>query len=176
MKCHIPTQAVRRLVLLAVLAAARLSASNEYYVSIDGNNANPGTSEAPFRTIQKAADRATSGDTVRVQPGRYPEEITIRNSGVSFVAAGTQPVVVDGGHTIIVKPGLYRGPMEIAKRYAGTEAQPAVIGFDNGTTNILVDCNLTVAANVTTRIPQGPHNLTRPPPDPISRASQYCAL
>ena len=34
---------------------------------------------------------------------------------------------VGGGHTIIVKPGLYRGPIEIAKRYAGTEAQPTVI-------------------------------------------------
>ena len=32
-----------------------------------------------------------------------------------------------GGHTIIVKPGLYRGPIEIAKRYAGTQAQPTVI-------------------------------------------------
>ena len=32
-----------------------------------------------------------------------------------------------GGHTILLKPGIYRGPIEIQKRFAGTEAQPTVI-------------------------------------------------
>ncbi len=32
-----------------------------------------------------------------------------------------------GGHTIIVKPGIYRGPIQIAKQYAGTEEAPTVI-------------------------------------------------
>ena len=32
-----------------------------------------------------------------------------------------------GGHTIIVKPGIYRGPIQIAKQYAGTEKNPTVI-------------------------------------------------
>src|SRR5574340_1410093 len=31
------------------------------------------------------------------------------------------------GQTIILTPGIYRGPIEIPKRYAGTEAQPTVI-------------------------------------------------
>lgn len=34
---------------------------------------------------------------------------------------------VGGGHTIIVKPGIYRGPMQIAKQYAGTKQQQTVI-------------------------------------------------
>jgi len=34
---------------------------------------------------------------------------------------------VGGGHTIIVKPGIYRGPMQIAKQYAGTRERPTVI-------------------------------------------------
>jgi parallel beta-helix repeat protein len=34
---------------------------------------------------------------------------------------------VGGGHTIIVKPGIYRGPMQIAKQYAGTKERPTVI-------------------------------------------------
>lgn len=32
-----------------------------------------------------------------------------------------------GGHTIIVKPGIYRGPITIAKQYAGTKDRPTVI-------------------------------------------------
>ena len=34
---------------------------------------------------------------------------------------------VGGGHTIIVKPGLYRGPIQIAKQFAGTRERPTVL-------------------------------------------------
>ena len=34
---------------------------------------------------------------------------------------------VGGGHTIIVKPGVYRGPIQIARQYAGTAEAPTVI-------------------------------------------------
>jgi len=34
---------------------------------------------------------------------------------------------VGGGHTIVVRPGLYRGPIEIGKRYAGTKERPTII-------------------------------------------------
>jgi parallel beta-helix repeat protein len=34
---------------------------------------------------------------------------------------------VGGGHTIIVRPGIYRGPIQIAKEYAGTKEHPTVI-------------------------------------------------
>lgn len=31
------------------------------------------------------------------------------------------------GHTIVVRPGLYRGPIEIGKQYAGTKDRPTII-------------------------------------------------
>jgi len=34
---------------------------------------------------------------------------------------------VGGGHTIVVRPGLYRGPLEIAREYAGTKERPTII-------------------------------------------------
>lgn len=34
---------------------------------------------------------------------------------------------VGGGHTILVKPGLYRGPIVIGRQYAGTKERPTVI-------------------------------------------------
>jgi len=34
---------------------------------------------------------------------------------------------VGGGHAIIVRPGIYRGPIQIVKQYAGTEENPTVI-------------------------------------------------
>ena len=34
---------------------------------------------------------------------------------------------VGGGHTILVKPGIYRGPIQISRQYAGTKEAPTVI-------------------------------------------------
>jgi parallel beta-helix repeat protein len=34
---------------------------------------------------------------------------------------------VGGGQTLILKPGVYRGPVEIAKQYAGTRERPTVV-------------------------------------------------
>ena len=42
-----------------------------YSVAPDGSDSGPGTTAAPFRTIQKAADVAAPGDTVIVRPGVY---------------------------------------------------------------------------------------------------------
>ena len=42
-----------------------------YYVSPSGNDTSPGTSSAPFKTIQKAADIVNPGDTVIVRDGTY---------------------------------------------------------------------------------------------------------
>lgn len=50
------------------------SSDGTYYVSPSGSNLNRGTEEAPFRTIQKAADVVSPGDTVIVKPGVYTDE------------------------------------------------------------------------------------------------------
>ena len=52
-----------------------------YYVSVTGNDSNPGTQAEPFRTIQKGADVANAGDTVIVTPGTYV--------GAKFSKSGT---------------------------------------------------------------------------------------
>jgi len=64
-----------------------------YYVSKTGDDANPGTQAQPWRTIQKAADTVTTGDTVYVNAGIYDEKVFIRASGnpgamISFIANG----------------------------------------------------------------------------------------
>lgn len=44
-----------------------------------------------------------------------------------FSSVETALAKVGGGHTIIVKPGIYRGPIRITKRYAGTKETPTTI-------------------------------------------------
>jgi parallel beta-helix repeat protein len=72
------------------------------YVATNGNDANPGTSTAPFRTINKAAQVAIAGDVVTIRNGTYQESIFVRNSGASdkrivFQAENRGGVVLTGG-------------------------------------------------------------------------------
>jgi parallel beta-helix repeat protein len=70
-----------------------------YYVSPAGSDSAAGTSAAPWRTLQRAADAAAAGDTVHVRAGTYGE-------GMNFFgrAGGTRgaPItfVADAGVTI----------------------------------------------------------------------------
>src|SRR6266702_2723384 len=74
------------------------------YVDIAGDNANPGTSTAPWRTIQHAADVANPGDTVIVRDGVYTGGatiVTISRSGTAaawlvFRAANRWGAIIDG--------------------------------------------------------------------------------
>ncbi|HLM83627.1 MAG TPA: DUF1565 domain-containing protein [Candidatus Bathyarchaeia archaeon] len=57
--------------LLSVGSLPTAHAATTYYVATNGNDSNPGTSTAPFATIQKAADIVNPGDTVIVRNGIY---------------------------------------------------------------------------------------------------------
>ena len=71
---------VRTLCLAALLfSAAAFSA--ELFVSPRGSDKNPGSAKAPFATIAKAAAAANPGDTVKIGPGVYREQITFTRSG-----------------------------------------------------------------------------------------------
>jgi Concanavalin A-like lectin/glucanases superfamily/Right handed beta helix region len=74
-------------VLASVLTLFGQSASAAtYYVATNGNDSNPGTSAAPFQTLQKAANTAVAGDTVIVQNGTYGHVNSVTggdNSGTS---------------------------------------------------------------------------------------------
>ena len=54
-----------------------------YHVSKNGSDKNNGSFDAPFLTIQKAADMAASGDKIIVHEGVYREWVKPRNGGLS---------------------------------------------------------------------------------------------
>ncbi len=63
----------------------------DYYVSNSGLDTNPGTLAQPFLTIQKAADVALAGDTVRVRGGTYRETVTTTQSGTAVAPITFKP-------------------------------------------------------------------------------------
>ena len=70
-----------------------------YYVSVNGSDSALGSKEAPFRTINHAAQIAVAGDTVRVFGGVYRERVCPKNSGeenariVYEAVEGEKPII-----------------------------------------------------------------------------------
>ena len=76
-----------------------------YYVSTNGNDNSLGTKEAPFRTINHAAQIAVAGDTVRVFGGVYRERVCPKNSGeenarITYEAVEGECPVIKGSEIV----------------------------------------------------------------------------
>lgn len=77
-----------------------------YHVAKNGADTNPGTENAPFATIQKAANLAAPGDTVLVHEGIYREWVRPRAGGTSeecritYEAAPGERVTIRGSEPV----------------------------------------------------------------------------
>ena len=65
----------------AANGAFTTTGQNNYYVSPNGDDSDPGTKAQPFATIQQFADVCKAGDTCWVREGNYRETVTITTSG-----------------------------------------------------------------------------------------------
>jgi len=96
---------LRQAALLLTLTLAS-SAAADLHVATTGKDSNPGTSSAPFRTIQHAADLAQPGDTITVHAGVYRERITPPRGGTSnkarivYQAAPGEKVTITGAEPV----------------------------------------------------------------------------
>lgn len=77
-----------------------------FHVAKNGSDSNSGTVDAPFLSIQQAADSAAAGDSIVVHEGVYREWIRPRNGGLSddcriiYTAAEGEHVVIKGSEQI----------------------------------------------------------------------------
>ena len=93
------------LIMLSVCVSGAFGQSNSsFYVSTTGNDSNPGTQTAPWRTIQHAADTVSAGSTVNVRGGIYEERVSIKTSGnatdgyITFRSNPGETAVLDAEH------------------------------------------------------------------------------
>ncbi len=89
---------------LSLLAGTAELAAADYYVAPNGQDSADGTLNAPWATLQHAADHPnlTGGDTVHVRGGTYRQRVTITRSGtdaahpLTFAAYPGETPLLDG--------------------------------------------------------------------------------
>ena len=81
-------------------------ADGVYFVSNDGSDSNPGSFQAPFRTIQHAIDVVKPGDVVSIRGGSYRERLRIQDlngrddARITFENYQNENVVLTGADPI----------------------------------------------------------------------------
>ncbi len=103
------TQIKKTALCFAITAFGTAAHAATYHVSVAGNDANPGTAAAPWRTIAKAASVMVGGDTTIVGPGSYSEKTATKRAGsadkrITFKASGdvvTKTFNIDHDHVTI---------------------------------------------------------------------------
>lgn len=149
--------------------------ATDYYVSPAGNDSNPGTLKKPFATIMFAAQKAEAGDTVKILPGLYREEIEFSKKGT-----GSAPITFQGTRdksgkylTIIEAPGVTPADWQKAPEIAPKVWKTAVQKRPDG---VLMDGRMIVYINrKTMELPR--KNITRSimvPGDISSKFGRNC--
>ena len=136
-----------------VNAVEENSSSNSYFVSTTGNDASGnGSINNPWKTIQKAANMVTAGDTVYIKGGTYYENVIIENKNrvenrwITFQSYNNEEVVIDGRN---IEPEYYNAIFYIKDsgfiRLTGLKIFNSAYGgihiHNEGTNHIRIDNN-----------------------------------
>jgi Right handed beta helix region len=90
--------------LLICISTAFGQTNSTFYVATTGDDSNPGTLAAPWRTIQHAADTVRAGSTVYVRGGIYEELVSVKASGnasdgfITFRSYPDETAILDASH------------------------------------------------------------------------------
>ncbi len=115
------------------------AAGSVYYVSPTGNDVNPGTASAPFKTFAKANSLLTAGSTLNIYAGVYNQQLNISKSGTSSAWITVKPV---GGTVVIDMKNAASSGVNVSASYvtiSGLEVKNS-----GGVCVNLVGSNLTV--------------------------------
>jgi Secretion system C-terminal sorting domain/Right handed beta helix region len=83
-----------KLILAFLVLSSICFGQTNYYVSATGNNTNPGTVSAPWKTIQYGLSRLSANGVLNVFPGTYNEKITIPTSNITLKNySATLPII-----------------------------------------------------------------------------------
>jgi len=126
--------------ILALTSLLPIKAAN-YYVSTGGHDFSPGTvANAPWRTIQKAANTTAPGDTITIAGGYYNETVTMNGNGtpdfpITFLGTG---LTVLEGNLYINGTNLIINGFTVSPPSAGQASAISMAGANNQLVNCTV--------------------------------------
>jgi hypothetical protein len=113
---------VYKLIILSLISLFPVvSVAQNIYVAKSGNDTSDGSPEAPYLTIQKAANMAQADDTVWIRAGTYRESVTLSRDGTTgnpivFSAYPGEEVVISGCDLITgwteLGNGIWEAPLQ----------------------------------------------------------------
>ena len=126
------------------VVATPIPSTGDFYVAPNGSDANSGSIDKPFQTIQKAVNSAKPGSVILVRGGTYKQRVTFAraNSGsegrtITLAAYPRERAILDG--TGIALPRL-SGLIEIAGEYIRVNGFTIQnVGGDDGQMGILIN-------------------------------------
>jgi hypothetical protein len=109
-----PLKAIAILIVTAIILVSQSAlvsaASSSYYVSLDGNNSNPGTLSQPWKSLSYAGQKLRAGDTLYIRGGTYQETFNITSIGnqsnpIKITNYNDEEVIIDGASNTIPSKG-----------------------------------------------------------------------
>ena len=107
--------------IFSILATWKLIEGTEYFVSVDGDDSNPGTISQPFQHVQKAVELLKPGDVCTIREGRYLEEVSISGlqglpgNPIMFRAYPGENVLFDGTVPLVYKWDKFKDNIHVTK-------------------------------------------------------------
>jgi hypothetical protein len=122
------------------------STGQTYYVATTGSDSNPGTSAAPWRTVQRALNLLQAGQRALVRAGTYTENLDMTRAGTA-----TAPITVEnypGERPVVRSAGSH--PLEISSSGAYFRVRGLVFEASPGNSGGNIDIyghHVEIAAN-----------------------------
>ena len=121
---------------------------SDIYVSPSGSNSNDGSSGRPFQTLNYALQKVSTGGTIHLSAGTYPDTAATNRSGtasqpITIVGAGSNVTIITGSFSILNDYYILSG-VKIQGRYLSTEGSHNVIRdneFTGGTQGVYLTDN-----------------------------------
>ncbi|MFC1762462.1 hypothetical protein ACFL6U_10330 [Planctomycetota bacterium] len=99
--------------ILSLLCLPCVIHAGEFHVAVTGDDANPGSLAAPFRTIGKATAVMQSGDRCLIHAGIYRETITPKTDQLSFGPFKEDRVEINGCDVVTESWGDFKGNVKV---------------------------------------------------------------
>ncbi|MBX3332145.1 MAG: right-handed parallel beta-helix repeat-containing protein [Nitrospira sp.] len=89
--------------ILSVLLGPFVAQGATYYVSLSGNDSNPGTQSKPFKTFAKAVQPLRAGDTLYIRGGTWTQQLDLMKYNTSGTSGKYIKIAGYPGETVTIR-------------------------------------------------------------------------